>query len=61
MSEQCPKHGAVLAVRGRCPWGCGHVFEQVPTEAPPSVVWELQRATEATTLLHLTEPKTVTA
>lgn len=59
--QDCPTHGRVLAVQGGCPWGCEHVFEPATRREPPGIVWELQRATEAITLFHLTEPKEQTA
>lgn len=55
----CPSHGEVLPLRGVCPWGCEYEFAPQPVKqvfiAPLS--WDVQRATEATTLFHLTEPK----
>lgn len=62
MSDLCPEHGEVLAINGECPWGCGRVIAQRNgSRQVPLVSWELQRATEATVLFHLTEPKELTA
>jgi hypothetical protein len=45
----------VATRRGQCPWCC----EQLDTWLAPSAIVhpDLQRAFEATTLLHLTEPR----
>lgn len=50
----CPEHGDVVPVMRRCPW-CDVALEHVPPM--PVVHDDLQRALEATTLLHLTEPR----
>jgi hypothetical protein len=43
-----------IGIRGCCPW-CDSEVETTPS---PSLIHEdLQRAVEAMTLLHLTEPK----
>lgn len=53
----CPQHGMVLPIQNACPWGCGHTFP-LRTQPIPTVCDDLQRALEATTLFHLTEPRT---
>lgn len=57
MHHDCPTHGRVLPLRGMCPWGCEHEFERQASRQVPLVSWDVQRATEATVLFHLTEPK----
>lgn len=52
--DQCPEHGDVISVKRHCPW-CD--APTTPAVYPSPIHQDLQRAVEAITLLHLTEPK----